>query len=283
MQREPSCSRFVLKGYFGMVEDSSGTPVTRVVGTTGDDSIGSGPEGVDHINGHSGSDTIQSGDGNDLAAGDMVGKEWTFVNGQWVYNPEAIVSDGSASIRSYNDVISTGDGDDVLLGNGGHDILSAGAGNDRVNAGTGQDTVDGGAGDDLLNLEDGDDHAQGGLGADTINAGSGNDMVYGDVAGDNLLSSSADTGAWSISQYGLGTAWNLSTENGHLEMSQSVNTQADETYNISFELAANMAGGATSGSVEVLWNGEIVGTVTTTTGVFETHEIEVSGVAVRGL
>lgn len=265
-----------------MVEENSGPPVTPIIGTTGDDSINAGSGGVDHINGHAGSDTIVTGDGNDLAAGDMVGQEWIFVNGQWVYNPDAIVSDGSASARAYNDVITTGDGDDVVLGNGGHDFLSSGAGNDRVNAGTGRDTVDGGTGNDLLNLEAGNDQAQGGAGADTINAGSGDDIVHGDFAGTNLLSQSESAGAWSLGQYGAGGVWNLSETNGQSEMSQTVITDANETYNISFELAANMAGGATSGSVEVLWNGEIIGTVTTTTGFFETHEFEVSGVGGEG-
>jgi len=46
---------------------------------------------VDKVNGHEGDDTIRTGDGNDLAAGDMVGDEWAYVDGKWVYDPDAVV------------------------------------------------------------------------------------------------------------------------------------------------------------------------------------------------
>jgi hypothetical protein len=242
------------------------------MGTTGDDSIATG-DNVDHVNGHAGSDTLTSGDGNDLVAGDMVGREWVFVDGQWVYNPDAISSNGDADDRAYDDIISAGAGNDVVLGNGGNDHLWAGAGADTVNAGTGRDTVDGGAGNDLLNLEDGNDLAQGGLGADTINAGEGNDLVFGDLQNGNLLTSSG-TGAATFGQMEDGRGWTATGDNG---ISQTVDTESGETYTIRFDLAANLAGGASSGSVEVLWNGEVIGTVSTTSGVFETHSFEVSG------
>ncbi|WP_412553861.1 calcium-binding protein [Shimia sp. MIT1388] len=254
-----------------MSENEPQPPVTPVVGTTGDDSITTG-DGVDSVNGHAGSDTLTSGDGNDLVAGDMVGREWVFVDGRWVYDPDAIVSNGDAENRAYDDVISTGAGDDVVLGNGGNDSLMSGAGADTVNAGTGRDTVDGGAGNDVLNLETGSDLAQGGLGADTVNAGGGDDLVYGDLQDGNLLMGGAG-GAATLGQLAE-SGWNRDAEG---VLSQSVATQMGETYTISFELAANLAGGATSGSVEVLWNGEVIGTVSTTSGVFETHTFEVSG------
>ncbi|MBE1290918.1 MAG: calcium-binding protein [Rhodobacteraceae bacterium] len=255
-----------------MPENEPQGPVNQIVGTTGDDSIATG-DNVDHVNGHAGSDTLTSGEGNDLVAGDMVGREWVFVDGQWVFIPDAISSNGDAEDRAYDDIISAGAGNDVVLGNGGNDHLSAGAGADTVNAGTGRDTVDGGAGHDLLNLEDGNDLAQGGLGADTINAGDGNDLVYGDLQNGNLLTSSG-AGAATFGQMEDGPGWTATGDNG---ISQTVDTASGETYTISFDLVANLAGGATSGSVEVLWNGEVIGTVTTTSGVFETHSFEVSG------
>ena len=263
-----------------MPENAPQAPVNEVVGTTGDDTIKTG-DTVDSINGHAGDDTIVSGAGNDLAAGDMVGAEWAFVNGKWVYDANKIVSNGDADTRSYNDIITTGAGDDVLLGNGGQDRLSAGDGDDLVNAGTGNDTVDGGAGADLLNLEDGNDKAQGGLGADTINAGRGDDLVYGDLSDGNMLSGGG-TGAATLAQYGANGHWQVSETDGLSAMSQEVSTKAGESYTISFELAANLAGGASKGCVEVLWNGEVIGTVETTSGVFETHSFEVSGDGAAG-
>ena len=255
-----------------MPENEPQAAVTTVVGTTGDDSISTG-DGVDSVNGHAGSDTLTSGAGNDLMAGDMVGREWLFVDGVWIYNPDAIVSNGDAADRAYDDVISSGAGDDVVLGNGGNDRLSSGAGADTVNAGTGRDTVDGGSGNDLLNLEAGNDLAQGGMGADTINAGSGDDIVYGDLENGNLLNDGLG-GAATLGQLAHDAGW---TTNAEAALSQSVTTQVGEPYTISFELAANLSGGASSGSVEVLWNGEVIGTVGTTSGVFETHTFEVTG------
>ncbi len=263
-----------------MPENEPQASVNKVIGTTGDDSLTTGA-GVDSINGHAGDDTITSGAGNDLAAGDMVGNEWIFVDGRWVYNPDAIVSNGDAVNRSYNDVISTGAGDDVVLGNGGEDQLSSGAGDDTVNAGTGNDTVDGGSGDDLLNLEDGHDVAVGGMGADTVNAGAGHDLVFGDLENNNLLSGSGG-GAATLGQMAENSGWALSTHDGGNALSQNVATEAGATYTISFELAANLAGGASCGKVEVLWNGEVIGTVETTSGVFEAHTFEVAGTGEAG-
>lgn len=258
-----------------MPENNSGNSVNHVVGSLGDDTLNSEGGVVDHINGNAGSDTIHSGAGNDLAAGDMVGAEWTFVDGKWVFDPAALPAAGSGTAPSYNDVIDAGDGDDVVLGNGGEDVLSGGAGDDTVNAGTGRDTVDGGSGDDLLNLEAGDDHAQGGMGADTINAGSGNDLVYGDVMGDSLLS--GGDGAASFAQMAESGGWQIGEDGGHTTLHQSIDTTVGETYTISFEMAANMAGGATAGAVEVMWNGAVIGEVSTNSGVFETHQFEVTG------
>ncbi|MBO6896220.1 MAG: hypothetical protein JJ868_02500 [Shimia sp.] len=78
-----------------MLENEPQGPVNQIVGTTGDDSIATG-DNVDHVNGHAGSDTLTSGEGNDLVAGDMVGREWVFVDGQWVFIPDAISSNGDA-------------------------------------------------------------------------------------------------------------------------------------------------------------------------------------------
>ena len=147
--------------------NSNDPNVTSVVGTTGDDHLGQGyvdPNegavgddngGVDKINGNAGSDEIGTGGGDDLLAGDMVGEEWSFINGKWVYDPDAINTTG-APLNSYDDTLYGGDGNDIL------------------------------------NLEDGDDLGVGGAGNDIINAGDGEDLVYGDGQGDNLLNTNAD-------------------------------------------------------------------------------------------
>ncbi len=268
-----------------MAKKESGDTVHKIIGTVQDDVISTGPGGtvagkteVDHINGHAGSDTISTGPGSDLAAGDMVGDEWTFVDGRWVYNPDLINTASKPVTRDYNDVIQTGAGDDVLLGNGGQDVLDAGDGADLINAGTGWDTALGGSGNDTLNLEAGNDSAEGGDGADIVNAGDGNDLVYGDSKGENLLAGGDGQAALnSMSQFGAAGNWKYMMEDGHECMSQSFETEADEIYTVSFELAANLQGGSSSGTVEVLWNGEVAGTFSVVSGVFQTHEVEVVG------
>ncbi|KAB7615956.1 calcium-binding protein [Amylibacter sp. SFDW26] len=263
-----------------------------IIGSTEDDNISSEPANdaplseatdIDKINGNIGNDTIDAGSGNDLAAGDTVGNEWTLVDGKWVYDPSKISANVSDEAPSYDDTIIAGDGDDVVLGNGGQDQLFAGSGDDTVNAGTGDDVVFGGAGDDLLNLEDGNDTAEGGAGDDVINAGDGDDIVYGDAKDENILQKTQNGETpTSFAQYEKSEAWDLIEEDGHSCISQSVTTQADETYTISFDLAANLSSGATSGTVEVLWNGQVVGEISTNSGVYETHTIDVPGLGGEG-
>lgn len=231
---------------------------------------------ADKINGHEGDDFIYAGEGNDLAAGDTVGNEWSLVDGKWVYDASKVHANGTA--KSFDDVIKGGDGDDVILGNGGNDQLYGEAGADIINAGDGDDQAFGGADDDVINLEDGDDMASGGLGADIVNAGDGDDLVYGDLSpAENLLSSTTDVGL-SIAQF-ENTDWNVveNAETGHTEMSQTVETDANATYTISVDVAANLAGGATHGAVEVLWNGEVIDTIEVESGVFQRLSYEVSG------
>jgi serralysin len=231
-------------------------------------------------NGKEGDDTIITADANDLAAGDMVGNEWAYVGGKWVFDASKLVVSNYGLNKSFNDVIHTGAGNDVLLGNGGNDKLFAGAGNDIINAGTGDDMAYGGEGNDLINLESGNDFAEGGLGNDTINGGDGKDVIYGDNKGDNLLAASAT--ATSFDSLVRGGAWTMTDAFGQSMISQSAATVAGATYTVSFELAANFAGGFSSGGVEVLWNGVVVDTVQVTSGAFQTFEVDVTSTGEQG-
>ena len=97
-----------------------------------------------------------------------------------------------------NDVIGTGDfddifvmgaGDDVIDSLGGNDRINAGSGNDIVGAGDGDDIIEGGAGNDIIDGGNGDDVIDGGAGADTIDGGDGFDtLTYASATGGvNLL------------------------------------------------------------------------------------------------
>ncbi|UZD91363.1 DUF6923 family protein [Cognatishimia activa] len=271
---------------------SKNPDVSQFIGSKEDDQIVDGYQNddgktlqeqldaVDKANGHAGDDTISTGEGNDLAAGDMVGDEWSFVDGKWIYDPEAVVISDLGSVRSFDDEIRTGKGDDVLLGNGGHDTLYSGGGDDTINAGTGSDKAFAGSGDDLVNLEEGNDFAEGGLGNDTVNAGDGDDVVYGDLQSGNILNGSE--GMTSFKQYEESGAWTMTDVDGQSIISQSANTKPGETYTISFELAANLSAGHSSAKVEVLWNGEVVDVVEASSGIYETFEVDVQSTGNEG-
>jgi len=237
--------------------------------------------GDDRLEGRTGEDFLVGHGGNDLLVGGGAGSEWELVDGEWVYhadrvNPDRVdpymVADGS------DDVIIGGVGGDVLLGNAGNDDMYGGSGSDRINGGTGNDRGFGGTGRDKINLEDGNDYSEGGFGADTINAGDGDDLIYGDNAQDNLLRTGGDSLS-SISQFVESGAWNGSSdpETDAPIMSQRVETEAGETYSFSLDIAANLPAGASAGTVDVLWNGEVIETLTTTTGTFQSHTISING------
>ncbi len=113
-------------------------------------------------------------------------------------------------------------------------------------------------------------------GDDTLVGAAGEDTLVGDFAGQNLLLDTND--ATSFSQYGANGAWSVEDlGNGHSSMSQTVQTQANETYSITFEAAANIGQGHISGTVEVLWNGSVVGVVNTADAGFSSHLINLTG------
>ncbi len=238
-----------------------------------------GETGHDRLEGRTGEDSITGNDGNDLLVGGGAGSEWSLVDGKWVYDASAVNTEADPHMNAdgSDDVIFGGVGADVLLGNAGNDFLSGGAGDDRVNGGTGDDTAFGGKGQDILNLQWGNDSAEGGLGADTINAGDGDDTIHGDMAGSNILSNAQ--GATTMAAHAEGGAWTIAHDEatGLPEMTQSFETEAGQSYSMSLELASNLAGGATSGSVEVLFNDEVVGTFDVTSGVFESVNVEFTG------
>jgi Ca2+-binding RTX toxin-like protein len=105
------------------------------------------------VDGRGGSDTINTGDGNDL-----------------------VYAGGG------NDIVNANDGNDRVFGGLGNDDLDAGGDNDRVSGGWGNDTIE---------LGGGDDFARGDAGNDVIDGHNGNDLIYG-CGGDDILSGEKD-------------------------------------------------------------------------------------------
>lgn len=134
----------------------------------------------------------------------------------------------------------------------------------------------GGGQDDEIIGTSGDDLIIGQAGDDVIHAGSGDDTIHGDYETDNLLD--GNQGALTFSQYADTGHWTVTTDpSGQSFMSQTVTTQADTTYQMAFEIAANYAAGSLNGAIEVLWNGDVVGTFNTDQGLFEEINVSVIG------
>ncbi|MEM1428329.1 MAG: calcium-binding protein [Pseudomonadota bacterium] len=118
-------------------------------------------------------------------------------------------------------------------------------------------------------------------GDDAIDGKAGDDRLVGDYGDENLLS--ATIGATSFAQYGESGAWDVSEEeSGHVTLSQEVQTVAGASYEITFEAASNYGANVISGLVEVIWNGEVIGTIDTSSAVFDSHSMTFLGTGAPG-
>ena len=205
----------------GSIDNSSTTSSSPSVGGNDDISTGGGD---DQIIAGQGGDEIDSGPGNDAVLGDN-----GTTNGS-VSSSSEHGTGGADTIRSSSgnnqiiggaqgDSITTGNGQDNILGDngtvtrstvtsesptiGGNDQISSGGGNDKVVAGVGSDTVNAGAGNDGVLGDNGiitenqlqttqqtvggNDDLRGGSGNDDILGGYGNDYIDGESGDDILL------------------------------------------------------------------------------------------------
>jgi len=76
---------------------------------------------------------------------------------------ENITYDGELDMTFVGDdlsnIISSGSGDDLLIGEGGDDTISGGIGNDEIKGGPGSDTLSGGEGDDQFTFQSANDNS----------------------------------------------------------------------------------------------------------------------------
>ncbi|WP_179379066.1 calcium-binding protein [Jannaschia marina] len=141
-------------------------------------------------------------------------------------------------------------------------------------------TLVGGWQNDVLDGGSGIDHMVGLAGDDTLSGGAGADLILGDSLSVDLLQS--PEGALTLDQYAEGGAWTVGLDaDGLQQMSQTVETVAGASYEIAFELAANITRGG-SGTVDVLWNGEVIGEVTTGSGAFSEAAVTLTGTGEPG-
>ena len=171
----------------------------------------------------------------------------------------------------YGVVEGTGGGDS-LSGASGSDTILGNQGEDTILADAGVDFVHGGDDDDTIQLGEGNDVASGGGGNDSIDGQQGDDVIHGDFSDANLLAGITD-GLNTFEQLAGTGAWTITDDGGNATISQSANTVVGEDYTVRFDLAANLAGGQSAAKVEVIWNGQVVDTVSVESGIYQTFEV----------
>lgn len=165
-----------LRGGSGNDTIIGGTGVNILYGDAGNDTLIGGP-GFNNIYGGAGNDIIHTGNageyngggGNDrIFADDGIamtlnggtGVDWldlTYTSDDYAVNMATGVTNFAQKSYVNFENISTGGGDDTVLGTAGDNVFNTGAGNDFVLGGDGNDTFIGGAGFDDLFGQDGID------------------------------------------------------------------------------------------------------------------------------
>ncbi|MGJ0486227.1 MAG: calcium-binding protein [Methylomicrobium sp.] len=168
---------------------NGGTGIDTLYGGMGSDTyvfnLGDGADTIIEMNGDTGTDTLQFGDG--IRAGDldifMDGDKLVFahINGKdrlTVANWFGSLADGAHRL----DTVTFADGAMLQL-----DALQLGSvGNDTLIGTSNSDILMGGAGDDIL-ISDGNDWLNGGSGADAMSGSIGDDIYVIDNAGDAVI------------------------------------------------------------------------------------------------
>jgi len=155
------------------------------------------------------------------------------------------VVDGTVGSHEFINIenITTGGGNDTIIGNTGANALTGGAGNDVIFAGVGNDTVLGGTGNDFIT---------GGGGADNLSGGDGDDTIYGDASVTNPAPvtvangtfSNGSTG-WTVTNpggtfvYDNSMAFNASDQAAGGSIQQTVATQVGQDYVLSLDAFEN--------------------------------------------
>lgn len=153
----------------------------RIQSGLGNDSVSGGIEN-DSIFDWGGSNTIDSGDGNDyINLRGLISGNNSITGGM---GDDQIIDKSSAN----NDTIYAGDGNDnVATSYQGHNFVDGESGNDTIQSYSGNDFISGGIGNDSIRDTGGDNTLTGGAGNDDISSRYGNDSVSGDDGNDTII------------------------------------------------------------------------------------------------
>ncbi|WP_292290333.1 Hint domain-containing protein [Marivita sp.] len=229
------------------------------------------------------------------ASADEIGQFYVDADGEWIDNGDAIGESDADSVRAGdgNDAIWSGDGDDTVHGEGGDDEIYLGTGNNVGFGGAGADTIDGNWQNDTIS---GDDFVA--TGPNLIVNGSFEDTTgmssvsYGYADWDGNTPSWTDQNGTRIDYHddgrgGLnatdGANWmDMEASTGqHNVISQTVAGVSDgQVYVLTFDAAdsANGSDGTTADAqLQVIWNGDAVGTIDASDGSWTSYEFHLIG------
>ncbi|KAA1420233.1 hypothetical protein F0U44_07380 [Nocardioides humilatus] len=254
---------------FGAVNGTSGADV--IVGGPGPNSIAGfggndlicGLGGNDTINDGLGADTVYGESGNDVftqPAGTDVGDVFDGGSGtdQVSYgarsgnvtvtldgnNDDGVSGEGD-TVQTNVENVTTGGGNDTLLGTSAANRLIGNGGNDTVTGGGGNDYVTGNGGVDTLRGGDGNDTILAGDGDDTIDEGAtanGSDLIKGGTGAD-LIDYGARTAAVAIRLTGVATSGAAGENDKLLNCEKASGGTGDDTI-VGHVTADTLAGGA---------------------------------------
>ncbi len=169
----------VLRGGDGDDVLVGGTGNDKAYGNAGDDLFVVGA-GNDFYDGGAGFDTLDFSQIDQSITVDLSRSKASGAGTDTVRNFEAVVGTDAADKMTgskYDNVLSSGDGNDDVKG---------GAGADRIDGGLGDDKLDGGSGNDVIFDGEGNDSAKGGSGDDLFMAGAGDDTYVGGSGFDTI-------------------------------------------------------------------------------------------------
>jgi Ca2+-binding RTX toxin-like protein len=155
-----------------------------IVGTSGDDAITFGTNGLD-LNDDGNLDVtltkVEAATVKARAGKDSLSGAGSAITGIATSVPLAMNGgDGG-------DIVIGGNGDDRLSGGDGNDLVRGSRGDDTMRGGEGADTLFGGRGDDGLRGGQGDDTLSGSIGNDELGGGTGTDTCSGGRGADSFV------------------------------------------------------------------------------------------------
>ncbi|MEU5721970.1 calcium-binding protein [Micromonospora sp. NPDC047738] len=216
----------VVLGSDGRDQIRTGTGPAYVDGRGGDDLIvtAEAPGAASRVAGGPGKDSITTGDGNDVVAGDsgLGGTDRAATTVHTSVGDKTLtglidwttLTDPTAASGGEDDHVTVGHGASRVYGNGGDDVLGVVV-DDRPNGkntlvgGPGGDTINGGRGDDTIHTYDTtipadvDQAGSGDIGlTNQVDTGAGQDTVYGSAGVDLVVSHSANGQTGRVYGYG---------------------------------------------------------------------------------